>query len=761
MISDIAQNNSILIIDYIASNIGTLDKLFTDCGYKVLVADNTKRAMSIAEKNHIDFILWDFLLLESIGLETYDLFKKESTSKNIPVVFMTTGVSKINEFKDFKSGTVDYIEKPINFPKLLAKVNTHITIKRLRQQLANEVKNKHILREIADRICNSLNLDFIFQTTVEKMIQVLQCDRLTIVSLENKNLLVKAQSVALQTTGKLPRKLDFAYCHALIEQQQNCWEMNIRVVKTVYDPNNIVEKVQAQLSAPILFQKTSPNGDRNGYLWGWLIAEHASPRQWQPEEIDLICSLTAQLSIPLKQDLLYQEIKQDIQQLQLSNNKLSSANEQLKEYALLDSLTQIFNRRYFDQHLNQEWLRLERNAPSDLSLIICDVDCFKIYNDTYGHKQGDKCLQELAKVLSLVLKRPADILARYGGEEFAVVLPDTGQAGAVKVAETMRKAVRNLKISHLNSTVDSIVTVSLGVASVAFETQNTPDLLVEAADQALYTAKSRGRNCLAVYQGDVSQSKRSQNNEMYWSQRIRQALDQNFFSLYAQRIISLEESDRKQRFEILLRLTDLEGRLVSPDAFFQVAIRNSLMSKIDTWVIDNLLKTLEKSNNNWQNHHYFINLSGASLNNRAFLDYLTQKLNNYHLPGNIFCFEITETVAIDNLDTVSKFINSVKSLGCSFALDDFGKGMSSLSYLKNLPIDYLKIDGSFVKELHQDKVSKTIIEGIHHMAKGMGLKTVAEFVESQEIFDTLQTLKVDYAQGYHLGRPEKLTDTLS
>lgn len=759
MISDIARNNSILIIDYIASNIGTLDKLLTDCGYKVLVAEDTKRAILIAEKTNIDFILWDFILLESIGLETYYLFKKKFINKNIPIVFMTTGVSKIDELEDFESGIVDYIEKPINVSKLLAKVNTHLTIKRLHQQLANEIRNKHILRDIADRICNSLELDFIFQTTVEKIIEILQCDRLTVVSFENKNLSVKAQSVAQQTTGKLPQKLDFAYCYSLIEQQQNCLDIDIRVFETVDDKSNITEKVQAQLSAPILFQNSH---SRNSSLWGWLIAEHASSRQWQLEEMDLIRSLTAQLSIPLKQNLLYQQIKQDNQQLQVSNRELLSTNEQLREFALLDSLTQIFNRRYFDQHLNQEWRRLERNAPSDLSLILCDVDCFKIYNDTYGHKQGDKCLQQLAKALSQVLKRPADILARYGGEEFAAVLPDTGQAGAVKVAEEMRKAVENLKIPHLNSTVDSLITISLGVASIVFETQNTPDLLVEAADQALYTAKSRGRNCLAVYQGDVSQSKRSQNNEMYWSQRIRQALEQNLFSLYAQRIVSLKERDCQQRFEILLRLKDTEEKIISPNAFFEIAARNSLMSKIDRWVVDNLLQAIEESNNNnWQNHHYSINLSGASLNNQAFLDYLTQKLNNYHLPGNIFCFEITENIAIDNLDTVSKFINSVKSLGCSFALDDFGTGMSSLSYLKNLPINYIKIDGSFVKELHQDKNSKTIVEGILHIAKGMGLKTVAEFVESREIFDTLQNLKIDYAQGYYLGRPEKLTDTLS
>ena len=761
MLSDIAHNNSILIIDYIAGNIVTLEKSLTDFGYQVLVAEDIKKAIAIAEEADIDFILWDFTLLESIGVKCYYLFKKKLINKDVPIVLMTTRRAKMDKIRGWKSGKVDYIEKPINLPKLLAKIDTHLTIKRLHRQLANEVKNKQIIRNITNRICQSLDLDFIFQTTIEKIIKVLKCDRLTIVSLENEGMSVKAQSVAQKTTGKLPRKLDFNYCNTLIKQHQNCPKIEVRVVKTVDEANNIAGKVEAQLSAPILLKKAHRNPNQDNSLWGWLIVEQASPRQWQLEEIDLIRSLTAQLSVPLRQNLLYQQLKQDKQQLEIVNKELESTNEDLKELTLLDSLTKIFNRRYFEQHLHQEWRRLQRNAPSHLSLIICDVDCFKIYNDTYGHKQGDKCLQKLATTLSQVLKRPADILARYGGEEFAVVLPDTDETGAVKIAESMRKAVEDLKLSHLNSNVASIVTVSLGVASIVFETQNTPDLLVEAADQALYQAKSRGRNCLGVYQDDVSQSMRSQNNELYWSQRIRQALEQNLFILYAQPIVSLKESDRQQHFEILLRLTDSGANIVSPDAFFEIAARNSLMSKIDVWVVDNLLKIIEESSNNWQNHHYSINLSGASLNNQAFLQYLIQKLNDCHLPSNIFCFEITETIAIDNLDTVSKFINSVKNLGCSFALDDFGKGMSSLSYLKNLPIDYLKIDGSFIKELHQDETSKTIVEGIHHIAKGMDLKTVAEFVENKEILDVLQNLKVDYAQGYYLGYPQKLVDILS
>jgi two-component system CheB/CheR fusion protein len=195
--------------------------------------------------------------------------------------------------------------------------------------------------------------------------------------------------------------------------------------------------------------------------------------------------------------------------------------------------------------------------------------------------------------------------------------------------------------------------------------------------------------------------------------------------------------------------------------FLDIANRNSLMPAIDAWVVDNLLATLAQMNSRDLNdRHFSINLSGASLNSESFLESLSQKLSDYHLPSKLFCFEITETVAISNLDRVSNFINSLKTLGCSFALDDFGKGMSSLTYLKNLPIDYLKIDGSFITELNKDKVSKIMVEAINHIAEGIGLKTVAEFVENQAILDTVRELRVNYAQGYYLGRPQKLADIL-
>ncbi len=503
------------------------------------------------------------------------------------------------------------------------------------------------------------------------------------------------------------------------------------------------DKVSRDFSNPD-FEQTLPSSlvNNNNSLWGWLIADqYKVPRQWQEEEIELLKGLTTQLAIGIKQGLLYQ---------------------QLFQLTLLDSLTQVYNRRYFDQQLNLEWRRLQR-VPSPLSLIMCDVDCFKIYNDTYGHQQGDECLQRVANAIATVIKRPGDVLARYGGEEFTVILPHTHQSGAIKVAEAIRLAVKELKIPHLNSLVDSVVTMSLGIASTVPNPEDNPYLLVEAADLALYQAKELGRDCLTVYPNPISQAKTQQELKIRWVKRLRQALKENLFSLYAQPIAPLGIDDEKKYFEILLRLTDEGDQVIAPDVFLEIANSNFLMPDIDTWVINNLLETLATSGDGscWQNYRFAINLSGASLNSESFLKFLSQKLTDYHLPPHLFCFEITESLAISNLAKVAKFIDFLRNLGCSVALDDFGKGMSSLTYLKNLPVDYLKIDGSFIKELNNNKTSKVMVEAINHIAEGIGLKTVAEFVENQNILDSVRDLKIDYGQGFHLGRPGLLRDVIT
>lgn len=765
LLSTMQNQKTILVVDDTPSNLQLLLQYLDDAGYKVAVAKSGTEALNIVQLIVPDLILLDVIMSEVDGFDTCRQLKANITTKDIPIIFMTALVETNHKLYGLSLGAVDYITKPINPQELLARINTHLTIQNLTDRLDFQAEQQQVLSDVTERIRSSLEIESIFKTTTIEICEFLQCDRLSLVRITNQSI-----SVESQVTSSIAKKQNFKELtlNLFCSKPQECEIYHSGEIKVVennqVNSNNIPDQssseddefeVQSTIIAPIILNKNAARANKYHPLWGGLIAEQCSPRQWQEQEFIFLQRLTTQLSIVIEQERLHQHLHSRHQLIQ-KNNK------QLKQLALRDSLTQVFNRRYFEQQLNLEWRRLKR-IPSPLSIIMCDVDCFKKYNDTYGHQQGDQCLQQIAKALGTVTKRPADILARYGGEEFIAILPYTPRKGAINVAEAMRVAVKELNIPHHNSSVNSVVTISMGVATTIPDLEDSPSMLVEAADQALYQAKNRGRDCLAVYQQPISQSKCQQNYELQWGKRIRYALKENLFSLYAQPIASLREDKPKQHFEILLRLQDRGDQVISPNIFLDLADRNSLMPSIDTWVINRLFETLSLKGDRyyWRNYQFSINLSGASLNDEYFLDFLSQKLVSCDLSPQMFCFEITEAIAIANIDKINDFIVSLKNLGCSFALDDFGKGMSSLTYLKNLPVDYLKIDGSFITELNKDKVSKVMVEAINHLAVGIGLKTVAEFVENEDILDTLRNLKIDYAQGYHLGRPQKFADILN
>ncbi|KST67553.1 EAL domain-containing response regulator [Mastigocoleus testarum] len=773
----------ILIVDDNPNNLQLLFQYLKKVGYKILIAQSGNKAIETAKANHPDLILLDVMMSNLDGFATCRYLKSNPSTKDIPVIFMTALKETENKVQGFKLGAVDYITKPIKEEELLARIETHLSLQSLRQNLAQDAAQQKLLGEISDRIRQSLDLKLILETATKEIRALLDCDLVWLAQINNQTQ-INNQSISIKAYASSGITIDFEenipYDYFLLNtnnHQHICYTNSVdgNIPYSKCDLQNKIHKIEvnktenrkqkteilldaqsllnpkARLIAPILInptQSADPSTVKNT-LWGWLIADqYKSSRQWQIREIDLLEKLTTQLAIGIKQGLLYQ---------------------QLSKLAIVDSLTNLYNRRYFDQQLYKEWYRLKR-ASSPLSLIICDVDCFKKYNDTYGHQLGDECLQQVAKAIASTIKRPGDVLTRYGGEEFAAILPHTPESGAIKVAEDMRIAVRELNIPHLDSSTNSVVTISVGIASVIPTSENNPDLLLKAADLSLYQSKERGRDCITVYSDPISTFKERQEKTKCWVKHLRQALQENLFSLYAQPIVPLEVDDKKRYFEILLRLTDKSNGVISPNIFLDIAERNSLITDIDTWVVNNLMEKLsnfhsegESSGTNFdlQDYRFSINLSGASLNSESFLEFLSQKLTDSHLPPDLFCFEITETVAVSNLTRVSKFINSLKNLGCSFALDDFGKGMSSLTYLKNLPVDYLKIDGSFIKELNSNKASRVMVEAINHIAEGIGLKTIAEFVENQTILDALRKLKVDYVQGFHLGRPGILMDVLS
>ena len=453
-----------------------------------------------------------------------------------------------------------------------------------------------------------------------------------------------------------------------------------------------------------------------------------------------------------------------------------SLTQELSWQATHDPLTRLYNRRKFEEQVD---LAIKDSQDNETHHALCylDLDRFKIVNDTCGHAAGDELLKQITTLLKQRI-RDSDIFARLGGDEFGLLLHQCPIGIAQKIANQLRELIHDF--CFLWSDNSFKIGVSIGLVAIDSNTGNLNSLL-NTADAACYAAKEKGRNCVYFYHEHDTAIVR-QRGERQWVAKINQALEKNLFldactrgqvlsggagshcfCLYAQKIISIEEKNDLPYYEILLRLIDESGKIIAPGVFLPAAERHDLMPAIDRWVVRTFFASYEVYCQLRQDQKldpptnlYTINLSGASINNQKFAFFLQKQFTRYAIPPQTICFEITETVAISNLDNAVKLINQLKKLGCSIALDDFGSGMSSLNYLKNLPIDYLKIDGSFVLNIANDHIDYATVECFNHISQIMNIKTIAEFVEDDVILQNLQKIGVNYAQGYEIGRPKPL-----
>ncbi|EAZ99955.1 ammonium transporter [Marinobacter sp. ELB17] len=434
----------------------------------------------------------------------------------------------------------------------------------------------------------------------------------------------------------------------------------------------------------------------------------------------------------------------------VTNSKL--LQQQLSFQAIHDPLTGLINRREFERSLQSLIQDVEHNASEHL-LCYLDLDQFKIVNDTCGHQAGDELLKQLANTLKPLL-RQSDILARLGGDEFGVLLSHCPLNQGQEIAEQLREAVCGFHFSWDGQVF--AVGVSIGIVHL---TQPCGDLgiMLSKADTACYLAKNLGRNRVHLHLPDSSEVK-LQTDQVQWVNRIRQALNEDHFRLFCQPIMALDQADADPtHYEILLRLKDARGHMVPPGAFLPSAERFNLMPQIDLWVIRNTLAWMGgQLRGSHLDLHCAINLSGASIGHPECLQTIREQLTKHRVPAHRVCFEITETTAMADLKKAQDFIGELRTLGCKFALDDFGSGLSSFGYLRHLSVDYLKIDGIFIRELAQSPIDRAIVDSINTIGHIMGLKTVAEFVEDGATHEILHQLGVDYAQGYHLGRPQPL-----
>ncbi|MDQ3056491.1 MAG: EAL domain-containing protein [Pseudomonadota bacterium] len=432
-----------------------------------------------------------------------------------------------------------------------------------------------------------------------------------------------------------------------------------------------------------------------------------------------------------------------------------SIANQMSYQASHDPLTSLINRREFDRRLSEVLVNDGLNDRGHVLLYI-DLDQFKIVNDTCGHVAGDELLKQVATILRRSL-RNSDDLARLGGDEFGAILTDCPPDSGLRVAEILRKAVMDLRFSWENKPFN----IGASIGLVHFNADQSQSELLSNADSACYLAKDEGRNRIHVHhEADEASVRRI--GELNWTSRIHAALAEDRFALFAQRIIPVSlDAHLSGHYELLVRMRDEQGELVPPMAFIPAAERYGMMTKIDRWVVRNAFQALGSARASGRlGTQFSINLSGLTMGDATFVDFVVEQFAEFGVPPSQICFEITESAAIGNLTTASQFIAKLKALGCQFSLDDFGTGMSSFAYLKTLQVDFLKIDGGFVRDMVDDEIDAAMVDAINRIGHVMGIKTIAEFVENDEILQRLRDIGVDYAQGFGIHAPAPLDTVL-
>ena len=429
-------------------------------------------------------------------------------------------------------------------------------------------------------------------------------------------------------------------------------------------------------------------------------------------------------------------------------------NLQLSYEATHDRLTDLINRGEFERRASRLVESVVGNEDEH-AMCFMDMDQFKIINDNCGHPAGDELLRQVGSLLKTVTRK-RDTVARLGGDEFAVLMEHCSIEQAHRVANDILNAIQDFTFIWEDRSFK--LGISIGLVKID-QNITRVEQLMKQGDTACYMAKDLGRNRIHIYYTHDTEIAMRE-GEMQWVERLYRALEQDQFCFYAQPIMKTN-TGAIDHYEILLRMLDKDNNTTPPGAFLPAAERFNIISKIDQWVVDHAIDLLARHPGFLDKiDNISINLSGQSLGDTNFIEHLHEKLTSNSKFAAKFCFEITETSAISNLQVASDFISQVKNMGCRFSLDDFGSGLSSFAYLKRLPVDYLKIDGMFVKDIVQDKIDLAMVKSMHEIGAVMGMATIAEFVENDEILKLLQEIGVDYVQGFGIARPRPIEEIL-
>ncbi|MDP8963567.1 MAG: EAL domain-containing protein [Cyanobacteriota bacterium] len=764
------QKVNILLVDDQPKNLLALSAILESLGENLVSANSGVQALRYLLHQDFAVILLDVQMPQMDGFETAALIRQRERSKHTPIIFVTAiNRDDIHVEKGYSLGAVDYLLKPFVPEILKSKVAVFVDLFKkthlLKQQTTLlEAANKKLEGEILQRQQAEDALQHAYdelEIKVEQRTrQLAQVNTSLQGEISERQLAQEAlfrekelAQVTLQSIGDAVVTTNgvglIDYLNPVAEALTG-WRKQEVLGKPLSEMARLVnETTHEMVESPV------ETALREGQ-----IVSHSEPTL-------LVTSSGREVAVdnsaaPIRASngqiigavLVLRDVTQE-----------RSIERQLSWQASHDALTGLVNRREFEKRLEQTAIAA-RTSSQQHALCYLDLDQFKVVNDTCGHIAGDELLCQVTNLFQSQI-RASDTLARLGGDEFGLLLNHCPLESAVQVANKLREQLQKFRYMWHEKTF--AIGVSIGVVAIDANTQSVTSIL-SAADAACYAAKNKGRNRVHVYQAD-DRELAIQRGQMQWIARLTQALEENRFRLYYQPIVKSTQTSpsEEEHYEILLRLVDETGNLVMPGAFIPAAERYNLMHRIDRWVIRTLFASVGeqyRENANPSQLHpgvrdcvYAINLSGASLNDEQLIDFVRQQLTLHQIPPQMICFEITETVAIANLAQAAQFMRSLKQIGCRFALDDFGSGMSSFAYLKNLPVDYLKIDGGFVKQIVDEPIDLAMVEAINHIGHVMGIQTIAEFVENQTILEKITAIGVDYAQGYSIAHPRPLTFT--
>lgn len=681
-------------------------------------------ASSVAEAvDMLGFIKFDLVLADhSLGDGTaFDLF--EHIPVTTPIVFVTGHGDEDIAVRAMKMGASDYLTKDLNGDYL----------KLLPTTINNIIKSKTVEKELE-----------VYKQLLEEMVEVrtaqlqqeinerLRAERRLLEEKERAQVTLKSIGDAVITTD----------VHGVIEfvnpvaEHLTGWRYEEargqpieRVFKIVYEKsrkqaaNPVYECIKNDKIVAINEEMMLLNRLGEEYC----ILDSAAP----------IHNASAELQGVV---LVFSDVTQ--------TRKLS---RELAHQALHDPLTGLVNRHVFEQRLNRV---LESFQHSGGTHVFCylDLDQFKVINDACGHAAGDDLLKQVTCLLRSRV-RVRDTIGRLGGDEFGILMEHCSMERAEDFANSLREQIADFRFNWFDKTFR--IGVSIGLIEISAEFSSLNDLLM-MADATCHAAKDAGRNRVHIYH-DTDESIKLRSGEIQWVEKLNKALDERQFKLYKQPLKNILSNDGGEHYEILVRIESEGGKIVPPGAFIPAAERYGLMPKIDQYIIDNTLAFFADNRSHLERLGVCsLNLSGHTLSSEWLLDFIVQTIDYYRLPADKFCFEITETAAVSNLNMVSGFMRKLQKQGYLFALDDFGSGLSSFAYLKNLPVDFLKIDGMFVKDICTDAVDFAMVKSINEIGHLMHKKTVAEYVESEAIYHKLVEIGVDFAQGYWIKHPYPL-----